>query len=289
MSCGSIYKIVFPNGKHYIGITTVSLKHRRYQHKHCALNDDTQCLYNAIRKYDMIDTFELVEIDTADTIEELYEKEIRNIIDYNSYFTDGFGYNMTRGGDGNHGYIYTENDKQKMSESAKEYFRTPGARQRQSEIISAVHKDNPNLAKEHSEKMKKLHNDNPNLAKKHSERMKQMFDTNPNLAKEHGERMKKYHKDNPDRIKEKTERMKMYYEDNPEAKLLRIKQSLDTKKQNNPFDMFTTDGLFIKTFTYQYEAHEYLRTEHNITSTVKICAVLRGQRASSAGFVFKYK
>ena len=26
MICGSIYKIQFPNGKHYIGITTISLK-----------------------------------------------------------------------------------------------------------------------------------------------------------------------------------------------------------------------------------------------------------------------
>ena len=32
MSCGSIYKISFPNGKHYIGLTT-SLEQRTKEHK----------------------------------------------------------------------------------------------------------------------------------------------------------------------------------------------------------------------------------------------------------------
>ena len=43
----------------------------------------------------MVDTFELVEIDTADTLEELCEKEIGYILSYNSYYMDGNGYNMT--------------------------------------------------------------------------------------------------------------------------------------------------------------------------------------------------
>ena len=36
MACGSIYKIVFPNGKNYIGLTTTSLEHRQKGHKTCA-------------------------------------------------------------------------------------------------------------------------------------------------------------------------------------------------------------------------------------------------------------
>jgi hypothetical protein len=50
-----------------------------------------------------------------------------------------------------------------------------------------------------------------------------------------------------------------------------------------------TDGTFIKTFVYQFEAMEYLQKEHNITSTIKISAVLSGKIKSTAGFVFKYK
>ena len=71
MSYGSIYKIVFPNGKHYIGLTSTSLEQRTKEHKKSAKSGDTKYLYNALRKYDMIDTLQLIEIDAADTLEEL--------------------------------------------------------------------------------------------------------------------------------------------------------------------------------------------------------------------------
>jgi len=119
MTCGIIYKIQFPNGKHYIGLTTTSLKQRKKEHKKCAKNGNIQILYKALRKYDMIDTFELIDIATADTVEELCEKEIGYIIEYNSYYMNGYGYNMTYGGEGANGYVNTEEDKQKMSNIKK--------------------------------------------------------------------------------------------------------------------------------------------------------------------------
>ena len=123
MSYGSIYKIVFPNGKHYIGLTTTSLEQRTKEHKNSAKKGDTYCIYKAIRKYGMVDTLELIEIDTADTIEELCEKEIGYIIEYNSYYMNGgYGYNMTLGGEGTYGYVFTEEDRQKNSEAHKKYF-----------------------------------------------------------------------------------------------------------------------------------------------------------------------
>ena len=79
--------------------------------------------------------------------------------------------------------------------------------------------------------------------------------------------------------------MKQYYENNQDAR----QKLSDGKGKNNQFDVFKTDGTFIKTFTYQFEAREYLQKEHNITSTIKISEVLAGNRKSSAGFVFKYK
>ena len=92
MYCGYIYKIEFSDGKHYIGQTSTSLNQRRKEHQRCAKNGDNKCLYNALRKYDMVDTFELIEIDKADTLEKLCEMEIRYIKEYNSYKNKN-GYN----------------------------------------------------------------------------------------------------------------------------------------------------------------------------------------------------
>jgi len=121
MICGYIYKIVFPNGKNYIGLTTTSLEQRKQEHILLAKRCDTRCLYKALRKYEMVDTLELIEIDTSDTLGELCKKEIGYILMYNSYYTNGVGYNMTYGGDGTNGYVFTEEDKQKISESVKKY------------------------------------------------------------------------------------------------------------------------------------------------------------------------
>jgi hypothetical protein len=336
MSYGYIYKIQFPNGKYYIGLTTTSLKQRTTEHKKCAKQGDTRCLYTALRKYEMTDTLELIEIDRADTLEELCELEIKYIKEYNSYYANGNGYNMTYGGEGINGYIHTEDIKQRMreitkkyyentearkkqSEKIKKYFENPEARQQMSKIKKKYYEDNlearqklsealkkyyeNNLEarQEASEKTKKYFQNNPearhqaseksikqfkNLEarQKHSEIKKKFFEDNPNAGKEHSIRMKKYYEKNPEVIQKNSEMRKKYYEENPEAR-----KKLVGKDNNKPFDIFTSDGTFIKTFSYQFEAREYLQKEHNITSTIKISEVLTGRRDSSAGFIFRYK
>ena len=92
----------------------------------------------------MIDTFQMIVIDTAETEKELCEKEIAHIEMHNSHYISGNGYNMTDGGDSANGYEFTEKDRQKMSESQKKY-----------------HKDNPEAGKAHGEYMKKRFIDNP--------------------------------------------------------------------------------------------------------------------------------
>ena len=102
--------------------------------------------------------------------------------------------------------------------------------------------------------------------------------------KEHSERLKKYF-ENPEARQKHSESHKKYYEEHPEIKT----QRLNAMGKNKPFDVFISDGTYIKTFNYQFEAREYLQKEHHITSTIKISEVLTGRRSSSAGFVFKYK
>ena len=372
MTCGSIYKIIFPNEKHYIGLTTTSIERRKNEHTICAKSQDTRCLYNALRKYDMVDTFELIEIDTADTLEELCEKEIGYIIVYNSYYMNGNGYNMTHGGEGTNGYVFTEEDKQKMGKSQKKRFENPEelkksiergkkywedhpeareqmseiknnyyedhpearqqacetskkqfespeaieqmseikkkyyedhpeareqmseikkkqwenpeARQQMSEIKKKYYEENPEARQQNSEAQLKHHKENPERGKEHSEKMKKYYAENPEAKQQNSERVKKQW-ENPEARQQMSEIKKKYYEDNPEAR----RKQTDGKGKNKPFDIFTNDGAFVKTFAYQFEAKEYLRNEHHITSTIKIDEVLCGRRKSSAGFVFKYK
>ena len=234
---GYIYKIVFPNGKHYIGLTTRPLKYRYQQHKNCAKDiTNTQVLYNALRKYDMVDMFELVEVDTAETVDELCEKEIEYIQIYNSYYNNEHGYNMTLGGEGCNGYVFTDEDKQKMSERGKQRFiDNPEERQKCSESQKKYHADNPEARIQHGEKLKKhyednpdarqkcseshkkYHADNPDAGKQMSEKKKQYYEDNPDAGKQHGEKIKQYYIDNPDAGKQMSEKKKQYFIDNPDA------------------------------------------------------------------------
>jgi hypothetical protein len=338
MPFGYIYKIVFPNGKHYIGLTTISLEQRTKEHKRCSKSGGTNCLYKALRKYNMVDTFELIEIDNADTLEELREKEIGYIEVYNSHYIDGNGYNMTLGGEGTIGYVHTEYENQKNSERQKKYFENnpeagkehsermkkyyqenPEARKEQSERVKKYYEENLEAGNEHGERMIKYYEENPDARQKQSENTKKRFETpeareqmseikkiyyeNPEARQQISEGLKRYYEENPDAIQKNSVAHKKYYEENPEA---RQKQSetrkkyyeenlearrkvLDTRGQNKPFDVFTSEGTFIKTFTYQYEAKEYLQKEHHITCSILICQVLAGKQKTSAGFIFKYK
>ena len=265
---GYIYKIEFPNGKVYIGLTTTSLKQRKKEHKSCAKAGIKKYLYNALRSYNMIDKFELIEIDTADTLQELREKEIMYIFEYNSHYIDGYGYNMTYGGEGVNGWVPSQEQREKLSEVGKKYFReTPGARERHSEIKKAYYQETPGAREKNSEAIKKYYRETPGAREKNSEAQK------------------KYYEDNLEAKLKMSEIKKAYYKEHPEA----AKNRLDAMGKNKPFDVFTIDGTFIKSFTYQIDAIEYLQREHNITGTIKVCAVLNGYRKSSAGFIFKYK
>lgn len=95
------------NNKHYVGKTSTGVNARCRRHVRNAYNPESST-YNtvfsqAIRKYG-VENFELEKVCEYPNIteEELYEKEIEKIKEYNSciLFENGHGYNMTYGGDG---------------------------------------------------------------------------------------------------------------------------------------------------------------------------------------------
>lgn len=103
------------NNKVYIGITTKTLEHRKSIHKKDSKTKNTY-FYKAIRKHGF-DNFKWEVIDTAQSIEELHEKEIAYIKQYESFDNKEKGYNTTSGG----GSLYkiTESERKARSERAK--------------------------------------------------------------------------------------------------------------------------------------------------------------------------
>lgn len=110
MSYGTIYKITnTKTGKVYIGKTTKSLNDRLQGHINNADKGNNFKLSLAIRKYGK-ENFIIEPIDFAETREELNEKEIHYISEYNSLED---GYNMTMGGEGGNTYINKSDEEMK--------------------------------------------------------------------------------------------------------------------------------------------------------------------------------
>ena len=98
---GLIYKITnLANGKIYIGLTSRTLDIRCNSHMCDAYNnrDYHNRFHNAIRKYGK-ENFTKEIIDTAETLEELKQKEIFYIEHYRSLDPE-IGYNSKPGGEG---------------------------------------------------------------------------------------------------------------------------------------------------------------------------------------------
>ena len=247
---GIIYKIVFPKGKHYIGLTTCNIKQRQREHKSAAKAGTTPyVLYKALRKYNMVDTFELIEIDTAETKEELCKKEIYYIQDYNSFIGKGNGYNMTLGGEGNLGGICTDETREKISKGRIQY-----------------NKNNPEKVKQSQQKSTETHR-LPENRQKMSEKKTQYFRDNPEKARENKERMTMLFEDknSSERRQKCSENIKTRFDDPEYKKTNAIRQTevmrrLDSRKRGdkNPFVMYKKTGEYIGTFDYTCEAVEKL-------------------------------
>lgn len=107
---GVIYKITcIINNKVYIGQTTRSLRERFSEH-----SKRTYYISNSIKKYG-IGNFKVEIISICSTQEELNEKETY-FIEYYKSIDKKYGYNLTTGG---HNTIYTDEVKQKISDSMK--------------------------------------------------------------------------------------------------------------------------------------------------------------------------
>ncbi|MED3882805.1 GIY-YIG nuclease family protein [Priestia megaterium] len=91
------------NNKKYIGKTIQGFKNRIAQHKYKSTTKDNSILYNSIRKHGW-DNFNWEVIEYVYSDEELSEQEKKHIKEYNTFFKNKNGYNMTYGGEGTIGH-----------------------------------------------------------------------------------------------------------------------------------------------------------------------------------------
>ena len=185
---GIIYLHESPSGGIYVGQTIFSIDDRKKQHIEDANRGSPYIFHNAIRKYG-IDKFTSMIIAVAYSKEELNDLEIYYIKYYNSYYKndDGTnnnkGYNMTRGGEGTNGYIYTDEDKLKLSLSLKKYYSNPDNRKKNAERQREYIKRHPEAAERHRRFMKEYMNRPEN-----KERSRKVFEeyriNNPNAVSE---------------------------------------------------------------------------------------------------------
>ena len=97
----SIYKLTNTiNGKSYIGFTSKTPSRRWQTHLENAQNKRNQYLYNAINKYGWENFTKEVLYSSKDGEHTLHEMEPHFIHEYNTYYLNDHGYNMTLGGDG---------------------------------------------------------------------------------------------------------------------------------------------------------------------------------------------
>jgi len=113
-----VYKITNKiNSKVYVGITIQGYKVRWIKHCSDAIHDSTFPLHNAIRKYG-IDNFQIEVIEICNSVEQLKNQEKYWISKLQSRTVQN-GYNLTDGGDGTFGRIFSEETKKKLSIAAK--------------------------------------------------------------------------------------------------------------------------------------------------------------------------
>lgn len=118
MKTGSIYLILNSiDRKGYVGFTSQPIKRRFAEHIQCAKGGRDTALYRAMRKHG-IENFTIQEIASAELLL-LPDLEKHYITFFNTFITSGFGYNLTRGGDGVIGRQWTEEQRRKQSASVR--------------------------------------------------------------------------------------------------------------------------------------------------------------------------
>jgi len=109
----SVYVHIFPNSKLYFGITSLVPQIRWGNN---GIGYQGQCVYSAINKYGWDNIEHIILYDNL-TLEQANNYEKLFIKYYDTKIDNGNGYNVTNGGNGTCGYIWSEEQKLILSKS----------------------------------------------------------------------------------------------------------------------------------------------------------------------------
>ncbi len=191
---GCVYKAENKvNGKCYIGKTVETIESRIVKHEWNANNSSEYAFHRALRKYGF-DNFEWEILYESNDEEELEGAEIFYIEDYESFGSNG--YNMTDGGEGTSGFIFSEESKIRMSKSQKKRFEDPKEREKASIAHSRKFEKYPALRENISECQKKRYEDSKEREKA-SRAAKEAYDRDPTLGGRISKSQKERYKKDP--------------------------------------------------------------------------------------------
>jgi hypothetical protein len=219
-----LYKLDFPNGKSYIGITSRTAQKRFVGHIASSRNRPRGIVSFAIGKYGS-ENVALTVLGECDNWELLCLAEIEAIEMLNTKSPNG--YNLTDGGDGCLG-------RQKTAEEIEKIRRANLGRKATDEAKSNMRKgrlkilnERPEIAKNHSEFMK-IHMNKPENREKNSSGSKLRFSTD-SARNEAAQKTKDYFKNNPEMKDHLSKKNKEWAINNPEKEAERQAKATKTR------------------------------------------------------------
>jgi len=234
MTLWTIYRLLFPNGKSYIG-QTIFTAAIRFQCGHCRsarLGSRYPC-HRAILKYKK-ENVVIITLCYAKTKEDANKLEKHYIIEYNSLVHGGNGYNQTIGGEGTNGYKFTEQQRQNVRDAQRRRnIEQPHIAKNSSEFMYEYHKNNPQFSRNHSLFMKKRALEHPELVNAHAEKMKLIMGT-PKKRAEMSAIKKKQYEENQDMARQQSELKLMRFEDKNAEKIKQKIRETTLQQWSNP-------------------------------------------------------
>ena len=219
-----LYKLDFPNGKSYIGITSRTAEKRFAAHISCSINRPFGIVSFAIKKYGA-ESVVLSILATVDNWELLCLAEIEAIEKFNTKSPSG--YNLTDGGDGCRGFIKSHETREKLRQSNLGKKPTDEAKNNMRIARKKMFSEHPEIAKNHSEFMK-LHMNKPENRERNISKSKLRFSSD-SARNEAAKKTKDYFKNNPEMKDHLSKKNKEWAINNPEKEAERQAKATKTR------------------------------------------------------------